>query len=84
MSNKTNQPGVIRSNQDEEIETAPEDEEEDDSESASRPRVIFFPEQGGPDTVHECQDARETSAGKEGFNTFAFLSFLISTYNAIR
>ena len=51
-----------------------------DDEGETDPRVVFFPtspENAGPSG---CQDGD----GGGGFNTFAFLSFLLSAVNAVR
>ena len=49
---------------------------------AEKPQVVFFPtSQDENSDPAKCQDA---DAQGNGFNAFAFLSFLVSVFNAVR
>lgn len=48
-----------------------------------KPRIVFFPSNQAASSNNVCQD--EISSNREtGFNTFAFLSFTLTIFNAIR
>ena len=49
-------------------------------EDDEKPNVVFFPT-SQDDSAAQCQDQ---AAQGSGFNVFAFLSFLLSVFNAIR
>ena len=55
-----------------------------DNPSPDNPRVVFFPtNQGALSSSYVCQDD-VASRGQTGFNTFAFLSFALTIFNAMR
>ena len=55
-----------------------------DNPSPDNPRVVFFPtNQGALSSNNVCQDDKSSKA-QSGFNTFAFLSFALTIFNAMR
>ena len=55
-----------------------------DNPSTDNPRVVFFPtNQGTLSSSNVCQDD-VGSNGHNSFNTFAFLSFALTIFNAMR
>ena len=54
-----------------------------DNPSSDNPRVVFFPNNHGTLDKNVCHDS-DASKGQSGFNTFAFLSFALTIFNAMR
>ena len=54
-----------------------------DNPSSDNPRVVFFPSNHGTLDKTVCHD-NDASKGQSGFNTFAFLSFALTVFNAMR
>ena len=54
-----------------------------DNPSSDNPRVVFFPNNHGTLDKNVCHD-NDASKGQSGFNTFAFLSFALTIFNAMR
>ena len=54
-----------------------------DNPSSDNPRVVFFPNNHGTLDENVCHDS-DASKGQSGFNTFAFLSFALTIFNAMR
>ena len=51
--------------------------------SSDEPRIVFFPANREASSTNVCQD-EVSSKGQTGFNTFAFLSFALTIFNAMR
>ena len=54
-----------------------------DNPSPDNPRVVSFPTNHGKSSNNVCHDD-VASQGQTGFNTFAFLSFALTIFNAMR
>ena len=55
------------------------------NDASEQPKVVYFPANQGPSAIEAvCQDDISIGSTQMGFNTFAFLSFVLTIFNAMR